>query len=130
VEWKRRHSTSPIVNALSQRGGGCCVFLFWPAAFAVLSREFQSKQKFGGRGVNVALLTLGHSRCSICSEVLNRYELIVATTHFIADEADPLSRYSDTGMHAACFEKWEHRDEFAARYLARLGRKLSAISYA
>ena len=52
--------------------------------------------------------------------------MILATTHFFGDEADPLSRYSDTGMHVACFLTWEHRAEFAARYEARLGRKLSA----
>ena len=74
----------------------------------------------------MALLALGVSRCSICREVLHPGQAIVATTHFIADEADPLSRYSDTGMHAACFAGWEHRAEFAARYEARLGIKLAA----
>jgi hypothetical protein len=73
----------------------------------------------------VALLTWGASRCSICRELLVRGQPIVATTHFIGDPADPLSRFSDSGMHAACFAGWEHRDEFAARYYAALGRTLA-----
>jgi hypothetical protein len=81
---------------------------------------------FGGGGLlTVALLALGVSRCSICREVLHPGQAIVATTHFIADEADPLSRFSDTGMHAECFAGWEHRAEFAARYYAALGRTLA-----
>lgn len=72
----------------------------------------------------MALLALGVSRCSICREVLHPGQAIVATTHFIGDPADHLWRFSDSGMHAACFEGWEHRDEFAARYHAALGRAL------
>ena len=74
----------------------------------------------------MALLTWGTSRCSICRELLCSGELIITTTHFLDDESDPLSRFSDTGMHLECFEKWEHAAEFAARYEAKLGRKLSA----
>ncbi len=70
----------------------------------------------------MALLMWGASRCSICRDVLVQGQPIVATTHFIGDPADHLSRFSDTGMHAACFAGWEHRDEFAARHLAALGR--------
>ncbi len=73
----------------------------------------------------MALLAWGASRCSICHELLIPGQLIMATTHFIADPADPLCRFSDTGMHAACFVRWEHRDEFAARYQAVMGRTLS-----
>lgn len=72
----------------------------------------------------MAILALGASRCSICGEVLHPAQAIVATTHFIADQADPLWRFSDTGMHATCFEGWEHRDEFAARHYAALGRTM------
>ncbi len=73
----------------------------------------------------MALLMLDVSRCSICREVLHPGQAIVATTHFIGDPADHLSRFSDTGMHAACFARWEHRDEFAARYHAALGVTLA-----
>ncbi len=73
----------------------------------------------------MALLMWGASRCSICRELLVRGQPIVATTHFIGDPADHLARFSDSGMHAACFAGWEHRDEFAARYYAALGHTLA-----
>ena len=73
----------------------------------------------------MALLMWGASRCSICREVLAQGQPIVATTHFIGNPTDPLSRFSDSGMHATCFAVWEHRDEFAARYYAALGHTLA-----
>ena len=73
----------------------------------------------------MALLMWGASRCSICRELLVQGQPIVATTHFIGDPADHLSRFSDSGMHASCFAGWEHRDEFAARYYAALGHTLA-----
>lgn len=36
--------------------------------------------------------------------------------HFITNELDPLWRFSDSGMHAACFDSWEHAKEFQRRY--------------
>jgi hypothetical protein len=76
-------------------------------------------------GFAMALLMWGASRCPICREVLYQGQAIVATTHFIGDPADPLSLFSDSGMHATCFAGWEHRDEFASRYYAVLGHKLA-----
>lgn len=73
---------------------------------------------------NVAILMLGVSRCSTCGEVLYPGQAMVDITHFIGDPADPHSRFSETGMYAKCFAGWEHRDEFAARYHAALGRTL------
>jgi len=73
----------------------------------------------------MAILIIGASRCSICGEVLAQGQQIVATTHFISDRTDPLWQFSDSGMHSVCFAKWEHRDEFAARYHAALGHKLA-----
>jgi hypothetical protein len=46
---------------------------------------------------------------------------VVATTHFISDQSDPLWKFSDSGMHRRCYESWEHRDEFTSRYRERLG---------
>jgi hypothetical protein len=69
----------------------------------------------------------GASRCSICREVLNEGQAVVATTHFIADPNDLLWRFSDSGMHAACFAAWEHRDEFAARYHSVMGITLAGF---
>lgn len=63
----------------------------------------------------------GRSQCSICGGVLARSDVIVATTHFIADRADPLWRFSDSGMHRSCYESWPYRDEFATRYEAVMG---------
>ena len=73
----------------------------------------------------MALLALGRSLCSICGEVLQPGQVIVATTHFIGDPADHLWRFSDSGMHAECFAGWAHRDEFASRYHAALDRTLA-----
>ncbi|QEL16437.1 hypothetical protein PX52LOC_03391 [Limnoglobus roseus] len=69
----------------------------------------------------MALIFRGCSRCSICGEVIGHHDEIVATTHFIADKADPLWRFSDSGMHRACYQSWPHRDEFRARYEAVMG---------
>ena len=74
----------------------------------------------------MALLAWGQTKCSICHEVIDRGQFILATTHFISDDSDPLSSYSDTHMHVECFISWENRAEFAARYEARMGRRLSA----
>lgn len=64
----------------------------------------------------MALITQ-YTKCALCGELLGDGE-IVATTHFIADRNDPLWRFSDAAMHQSCFDKWEHRDEFSARYEA------------
>ena len=44
----------------------------------------------------------------------------MGTTHFIADEADPLWKYTDTGMHRRCFLAWEQRQAFIAKYTQSL----------
>ena len=59
--------------------------------------------------------------CSLCGEPVRVGDDIVATTHFIGDATDPLSRYSDSVMHRRCFDVWEHRDEFARRYRQTMG---------
>ena len=41
---------------------------------------------------------------------------ITATSHFIADEQDPLWRFSDSAMHRSCFLAWDHRAEFVAKF--------------
>lgn len=69
----------------------------------------------------MAILQLGQSKCSICGSVSAEGDDIVATTHFIADENDPLWQYSDSGMHRHCYEAWEHRDDFTARYRTKMG---------
>lgn len=64
----------------------------------------------------MALILLGSTTCSICDRILNEGEDIVATSHFIADDKDPLWRYSDSGMHRACFVKWPEREIFISKF--------------
>lgn len=64
----------------------------------------------------MAMLEWGWSKCSICGSVLAEGDDIVATTHFIEDESDPLWEFSDSGMHRRCYEEWKYRDEFTSRY--------------
>jgi hypothetical protein len=64
----------------------------------------------------MALIFRGQTECSICNEVLNEGEDIVMTSHFIADSADPLWRFSDSGMHRNCFLEWAHKQEFIKRF--------------
>ncbi len=78
----------------------------------------------------MALIFPGKSCCSICDGVLGRDDAVVATTHFIANRADPLWRFSDSGMHLACYEAWAYRDEFAARYEAARGERPGLIGRA
>jgi len=69
----------------------------------------------------MALIIRGKSVCPICGQVLNENDRLVATQHFIADQEDPLWRYSDAGMHYACFQVWPSRELFVAKYNATLG---------
>jgi len=64
----------------------------------------------------MAIIITGKSKCALCGEVLLSEQEIVGTPHFIADRNDPLWRFSDAAMHRACFDAWEHRAEFLAKY--------------
>jgi hypothetical protein len=67
-------------------------------------------------GMPVALIARGHTKCSICGAVLNKGDDIVATSHFIGDQNDPLWRFSDSAMHRSCFLGWEFRDKFIEKF--------------
>jgi hypothetical protein len=69
----------------------------------------------------MALVILGSTRCPLCDHVIVDVDEIVATSHFIADSADRLWRYSDAAMHKNCFKNWEYRERFVARYNANMG---------
>jgi hypothetical protein len=69
----------------------------------------------------VALILLGKTECSICGVILNDGDDLVATTHFIADQNDPLWRFSDSAMHRSCFLGWEHRQSFVKKYNDTIG---------
>jgi hypothetical protein len=64
----------------------------------------------------MAIVITGKSTCALCGETLLPKQEIVGTPHFIADRKDPLWRFSDAAMHRTCFDEWEHRAEFVARY--------------
>lgn len=58
----------------------------------------------------MAIILLGKSECPICGLVLEEGDDFFGTPHFI--HSGPLSRYSDAGMHRACFTAWPKADEF------------------
>ena len=64
----------------------------------------------------MAIILRGKTKCSICSTVIMDGDDIIATSHFIGDEQDPLWRFSDSAMHRACFLRWDHRAEFVAKF--------------
>ena len=64
----------------------------------------------------MALFLIGLTRCALCGAVLDKDDAHVATSHFIADAAHPLYRYSDAIMHRACFLVWDQRKAFVARF--------------
>lgn len=66
--------------------------------------------------VGMALIFPGKTKCSICGNVIMEDDDIVATTHFIGDENDPLWQYSDSAMHRSCFFTWNQRDAFVAKF--------------
>ena len=66
----------------------------------------------------MALLFRGKTECPLCCKVIAKDDEVVGTTHFIADQTDPLWKFSDAAFHRKCFDAWEHRYEFLARYEA------------
>jgi len=73
----------------------------------------------------MAMVIVGKTNCSLCGRVLADGDDFVSTTHFIADETDPFWRYSDSGMHRPCFLDWEHRNAFAEKYNAIVGKHVA-----
>ena len=67
----------------------------------------------------------GAALCAICRQAIRPDDDVVVTPDFLADESDPLWRFSDAIMHRACFLVWEERRLFIARY-NRLARQLIA----
>lgn len=64
----------------------------------------------------------GRAWCALCREVIRPAEDALVTPDFLADEADPLWRFSDAPMHRACFLVWDRRKAFVACY-NRLSRR-------
>jgi hypothetical protein len=64
----------------------------------------------------MALLFRGLTTCPICGEVIDEHDLVVMFPHFVANENDPLYRFTDGVFHERCFD----RDPDGARALAIL----------
>ena len=60
----------------------------------------------------------GSAHCALCGATIRRGEEALVTPDFLADEADPLWRFSDVAMHQACFLVWDRRKAFVARFNA------------
>ena len=80
-----------------------------------------------GRPVNlqkngIMALVYEGIKCPLCGDIIDLKSRYVATTHFIADQNDPLWRYSDAAMHYGCFQNWEHRTAFVAKYNDSIGQ--------
>ena len=63
----------------------------------------------------MAVLSLGNSTCSLCGGILSENDEVVTWTAFLNPD-HKWWKYSDSGMHKTCFEKWEHQKEFEALY--------------
>ena len=68
------------------------------------------------------MVFFGRSTCPLCGVPVQESDDLVATSHFVESETDPLWRYSDAAMHRQCFLAWEHRPAFVARYNEIAGR--------
>jgi hypothetical protein len=51
----------------------------------------------------MAIIMRGKTSCSICGQVINDADDIVAFSPFMANDADPLSVFNDAAYHAECF---------------------------
>ena len=58
----------------------------------------------------------GRAHCALCGDVIRPGEDAFVTPDFLADDADPLWRFSDAAVHRACFLVWDQRKAFVARY--------------
>src|SRR5579859_4065345 len=63
----------------------------------------------------MALILRGKSKCSICGLTLESGQDIVLHPHFLTSD-HPLWKFSDSGMHRACYDEWDHRNYFEAAH--------------
>lgn len=59
----------------------------------------------------MALVFFGSTKCAICGLPVTKNDELVTTSQFV-DQEHHLHRYSDAAMHARCFQRWPHRQEF------------------
>ncbi len=60
-------------------------------------------------------LIFENSTCSICKEVLTENHDVITWQTFLSKE-HKFWKYSDSGMHKSCFEKWKYKEEFEELY--------------
>jgi hypothetical protein len=65
----------------------------------------------------MAIVIMG-SECALCGSIFGASDKIVMVPPFIADEAHPLWRFSDSAMHRACFADWDQAEQFRGIYNA------------
>jgi hypothetical protein len=70
-------------------------------------------------------VTSGAAICAICREAVHPDDDVVLTPDFLADDTDPLWRFTDAVVHRPCFLVWDRRKIFIERY-NRLARQLVA----
>jgi hypothetical protein len=58
----------------------------------------------------------GRAHCALCGDTIDPREGALVTPDFLADDGDPLWRFSDAAMHRPCFLVWERRKQFVDRY--------------
>ncbi len=63
----------------------------------------------------MAIIIFGQTKCSLCKLPLEEKQEVSSFPHFLK-EGHQLWAYSDSGMHTACIETWEHKDEFLLLY--------------
>jgi hypothetical protein len=67
----------------------------------------------------------GAATCALCHQAVRPDEDVVITPDFLADDTDPLWRFTDAVVHRPCFLVWDQRKTFIARY-NRLAHELVA----
>ena len=78
----------------------------------------------GRRGyseVGLALIAIGSSRCTLCGDILQEGQDLVATWAWMELRVE-FPRQIDSAMHRACFLAWPRRDEFRAQLNAAMRR--------
>ncbi|HXI22184.1 MAG TPA: hypothetical protein VNH46_13910 [Gemmatimonadales bacterium] len=63
--------------------------------------------------------------CARCRGAIRPGDAVVRIPDFIADERDPLWRFTDGAMHEACFATWPERKALVARF-NRVARVLTS----
>ena len=67
----------------------------------------------------------GAAICALCREAVRPDDDVIITPDFLADDTDPLWRFTDAVVHRPCFLLWDQRKTFVARF-NRVARQLVA----